>query len=483
MRETEIRDRLQEAIGEARYPSALRGKVEARLRRPAPRAYPPALGLVAAILAVLIVASLVYIRAQTAQPARPATRPAPSPTVYPNSPVPAADLPSYDLAAADLTPAAVLVSQEDLVATSGGRTVRLVGAYADPARTVLILRTLPAAGAAIVKVSDQTGPINAVARGAQGVVGDQVVDLDQAPRPGPDGAAHLTVAITGFDQPGSGTWNFAFAISVQPATPLTLQPALTSVGSWKVAVDAFQLTPSVIHLRARFDGASTADVVSGVHLLDASGAEIHAGRLPNPAASGSGNRFDWAWPRPVDAATYRLQIAGGGAQYQTSIAIPQSPPIFSGKAATLHPLGPTDFPAASQSLNVKGAMTEHITTGHPQSCGAGSGPSGSIFAFATYFQSGGAWYFVSFYTDPAVEQYHGPGTYTARGTMSLQSPVGGTSPVFAGTPQLTVTSDSGLNALHQGSVSGTLGWVDDPAQTVTVSGTWACRPGQELGPA
>ncbi len=485
MREAEIRDRLHDAIGETRYPAALSGKVEARLGHPAPRTYPPALGLVAAILALLIVASLVYIRIQS--PARPATAPSASPTAYPYSPVPAADVPSFDLAAADLTPAATLVSQEDLVATSGGRTVRLVAAYADPARTVLILRTFPAAGVPIVKVSDGKGPIDAVARGADGVAGDQIVDLDQAPHAGSDGMAHLNVTVTGFAQdPGpqvSGTWDFAFAIPIQPASSLPFQPALTSVGSWKVTVEAFDLTPSVIHLRARFDGASTADVVSGVHLLDASGAEIHAARLPNPVANGPGNRFDWTWPRPVDAATYHFQIVSGEAQYRTDIAIQAAPPLVSGKGAKGHPLGPTDFPAASQSLTLQGVMTDHIATGHPQSCGAGFGPSGAIFAFATYFESRGSWYYMSFYTDPAVEQYHGPGTYKARATLGPNSLLGGTSPMFTGTPQLTVTSDSGLFALHQGSVTGTLGWTDDTSQTVTISGTWTCKPGQELGPA
>ena len=34
MNETEIRERLRDAVGEAHYPAALKSKVEARLREP-----------------------------------------------------------------------------------------------------------------------------------------------------------------------------------------------------------------------------------------------------------------------------------------------------------------------------------------------------------------------------------------------------------------------------------------------------------------
>src|SRR5205807_6456443 len=107
MRETEIRDRLREAIGEARYPSALKGKVVERLGQPASRTNPAALGLVAALLAVLIVVSLVYIRVQTAQPGRPAAGPSPRPTASPFRPVPAAGIPTHGPSRPGLQPVAM----------------------------------------------------------------------------------------------------------------------------------------------------------------------------------------------------------------------------------------------------------------------------------------------------------------------------------------------------------------------------------------
>jgi len=489
MRETEIRDRLREAIGEARYPSALKGKVVERLGQPASRTNPAALGLVAALLAVLIVVSLVYIRVQTAQPGRPAAGPSPRPTASPFSPVPAADIPTTDLAAADLTPAAVLVSQVDLVATSGGRTVRLVGAYADPARTVFIFRTLPAAGSPTFQVSDSTGPLNVGSGGAAGAVGDQIVYLFQGPSAGSDGMAHLNVAITGFDpivpaegRPIYGSWNFAFDLRVQPATSLPL-PGLISTGSDRVNVETFELTPSVIHFKGVVHGASPSGVLdAGVSVVDGGGNPIHpAGSAVPVGGSPGATRIDLTWPRPASAATYDLHIVETGREYRTSIGIPAPPAIDNGKPGKGHPLGPADFPVAQQSLNLQGAITDHISSGNPQSCGAGSGPDGlSLFAFATYFQSRAAWYYVSFYTDKAVQAYHGPGTYKARATLSPVSSIGPTNPMFTGTPQLTVSKDNGL---HQGSVSGTLAWTDDPSQTLTITGTWTCMPGQELGPA
>src|SRR5256885_7025024 len=87
MNETEIRERLRDAVGEAHYPAALKSKVEARLREPEAQAHPRLLGLVAGVLAVIIVGSLVFIRLQSSTgflpAAHPPTRPSSAPTVPP----------------------------------------------------------------------------------------------------------------------------------------------------------------------------------------------------------------------------------------------------------------------------------------------------------------------------------------------------------------------------------------------------------------
>jgi hypothetical protein len=245
-----------------------------------------------------------------------------------------------------------LVSREDLVATSGGRAVELIGAYADRARTVLILRTLPATGAPQLQVSD-----------ARGLIYD------------------LTTTSK-----GKGLAD----------------------GSWMPGVVGDQIV-----------------------------------------------------------------------EYRTTISIPDAPPIdYGGKGGKAHPPSPTDFPAAQQSLNLQGAIMGNVSTANPQSCGDGYETSGSMFAFEAYFQSNGAWYYVSFHTDSTIEKYHGPGTHKARAALSPVSPLAATSPTFEGTPQLTITTDTGL---HRGSVNGTLGWTDDPNQIVRVSGTWTCMSGQGPG--
>ena len=138
---------------------------------------------------------------------------------------------------------------------------------------------------------------------------------------------------------------------------------------------------------------------------------------------------------------------------------------------------PADFPVSSESLQLQGFLNTAITTGHPNSCGAGIGPSGSIFAFGLYFQLDGIWYSLDFYTDPAIRQYRGPGTYSAH--AALYDPK---QKFYEGTVQLTVAVDSRPDS---GSVQGTLDRVGTATQApqLTVSGSWKCVPDPLLGPA
>ncbi len=320
MNETEIRERLRDAVGEAHYPSVLKSKVESRLRDPAPPGHPRLVGLVAAVLAVVIVGSLVFIRLQSSTgflpAAHPQTRPSSAPTVPPSGTLQSIGrLPVEDLAVANLSQAADAVSTPDLLQTSSGRAVRLVGAYADTARIVLILRSLPP-GQPMVQISDDSGPINSGYGEANGVIGDLVVSYMQPPRAGADGVAHLGVTVSNFVQgppavgsANSGVWSFSVSLKIQPAIPLTLSPTLTSVGSWKVTVEKFELTPSVVHLRAAVDGPSSIDVNQDAFtLLDDAGNPINvAGASFVPKGGQKSTQVDMSWGRVFRATTYRQQ--------------------------------------------------------------------------------------------------------------------------------------------------------------------------------
>jgi hypothetical protein len=352
-----------------------------------------------------------------------------------------------------------------------------------------MLRTLPEAVPGPAQLYDDNGLINAGGGGGAGVVGDQVIQFMQGPHAGADGIAHLKLTLANFQQvppvvvgaPNPGAWNFSFSLKVQPAIPLSLSPKFTSVGSWKVTVEKFEATPSVIHLRAVVDGPSPIDVHSEAFVvLDGNGSPLNGASGSTAAISAKSTRVDEAWVRPAGEEVYQLQVKAGGTYTSDKVMIAEQPSPSGAKGAKGKPLTPLDFPSAAEALIFGGAMNDHITTGRPQSCGGGSGGSGSLFQFATYFQHQEAWYYVSFTTDPSVQQYRGPGTYTAKAWLAPVSPLGPADPTFAGTVHLTITSDSGL---HEGNLQGTLRWADDPNQTVGVSGKWTCMPGSELGPA
>jgi hypothetical protein len=376
------------------------------------------------------------------------------------------------------------------VSTTGGRTVALIGGYADPSRIVLVFRTLPDAGTPQVQVSDDKGPINAAYFGAQGAAGDQIIGLQQGPHVAAGGVAHLAITVSGFAQFGAlstspGSWTFSVPLPVQLATALPLTPKLTAVGTWKIDVEAFELTPSVIHLRALVDGTAPAGISdSTAVLMGPDGGPVKPMTLEAANVSGQ-TLLNETWVRPAVSATYQLRVSGGGGQYAATVAIPAPPAPNSGKG-TGQPVTPLSFPEASESLVFQGAIDEHIATGRPQSCGAGSGPDGLlIYAFATYFQSKGAWYYVTFWTDKTVQQFNGLGIYTAQAYLSPVATMGGTDPMFTGSVQLAVTSQGGnkFGGLQTGSVSGSLAWTDDLQQKLTISGTWSCRFSAELGPA
>ena len=414
----------------------------------------------------------------------PADTPSPSASPSVLGPNPTFTLPDADLAAAGLTAAKSAVTPLDGVVTAVGQTVRLAAGYADSTRIVLVLRTLPDVGTPQVQISDDKGPIKGTYFAARGVVGDQIVDLHHGPNVQAGSDAHFGVTVTGFSLLVSRgadrvSWAFSARLPVQTPSPFSLTPELTSLGTWKVIVEAFELTPSIVHLRALINGAAQSAVNdSTAVLVGPEGTPVKPWTLEAVDAGPNQTRLDETWIRPAQAAADQLRVTGGGGQYTANFSIPAPPPFGLGKYGEPQ-LTPLSYPPASQSLDLQGVMNDHISTGRPQSCGAGSGPDKIwIYAFATYFQSNGAWYYASFTTDRAVQQYHGPGTYMAQ--AFLYAPP--TGPMFKGTAQFTVTSDPAFK-LHTGRVRGSLSWTDDPQQKVSIGGTWSCMWSQELGPA
>ena len=487
MNDTEIRERLREAVGEQSYPADLSARAETRLKQPPDaEARPRALGLVAAILAIAIIAALVGPRLLAYRNTQP--RPALPPTSV------VSQLPDADLAAAGLSGQGDLVTPVNITKQIGTNQVTVIGAYADPARTVLFFRE-SAGGFPMVSINDDYGFINASSSGNGGASGDYVFILDAGPRPGSDGMAHLKVSVAGFQPaagPGSGSlapanWTFSIQLPLQQSILVAAVPQRFLLGAWTVTLEVADATPSVVRAQVLIDGASVDDLGPNypVTLVDAAGNQLvqtaaSAGVTVPKGQLDSSNykrtRLYAAWKRPASAGTYQLRFEGSGAV----VKIPVNIPAPNAKAGTGP--SPTDFPAAVESLTLSGSLTANITTGRPSSCGSGSGPSGAIFDFAAYFQSGATWYWIQFYSDPSVKQYSGPGTYTAVGSLYVVGPNGPNNVLYKGTVQLTVSSDA--RAASAGNVSGTLTGLEviSPQSQVNVSGSWTCSWGPNLGP-
>jgi hypothetical protein len=480
MNETEIRDQLREAIGEAKYPPSLTSSTIARLKRPEPEQHPRAIGLVAAIIALAVIAALLAPRVVGWRPTTPAGPRATVPS--PTSPSLLEQIPPGDFDAAGLTTASALVTPFQLESTNAQGKLTLIGAYADPARTVLLLRTTPDFRLPLgISVSDDQGVINASSTAGGGLTGEYFYSVDAGPRPGADGRAHLNVTVPGFPPgrpPGMNT--FTLALNVQQSTTLAIVPSQLDLGSWKVTIEAAEVTPSVIHLQAVINGAFVSQVGrSTVTLSDP------LGQIVNPSVESASVTTDYKstrvndqWLRPTAAGVYQLRFAGGGGTHTFDMMIlaPDERAALPVKGKGLAPK-PADFPVSEEALQLQGFLTTAITNGHPNSCGAGAGPSGSIFAFGLYFQADGIWYSLGFYTDPAVKQYSGPGTYKAHAW--LYDPK---QKLYEGSVQLTVAVD---HRPDSGSVQGTLDRVGTATQEphLSVSGKWTCVPDPMLGPA
>ena len=253
-------------------------------------------------------------------------------------------IPAWDLEAASLTAVADLVTPLQLSSTDNGRTITLIGAYADVARTVLLFRESPPdLGLPNVIVSDDQGMINAGGSAgpvrSPGVRSDYYVALDDGAHPGPDGLAHLAITISHLNRwtPAggivNGNWSFNVALSIQSGQALP-GPSQFRLGAWKVTIERLELTPTVVHLQTVVNGASPV-AISGpgeaifVELIDAAGVPVKllgggaSITVPkdqiNPVNYQNARTYN-SWLRPA-AGTYRLRFQGGGGRYEVIVVV------------------------------------------------------------------------------------------------------------------------------------------------------------------
>jgi hypothetical protein len=258
-----------------------------------------------------------------------------APTVHPASSLTVTNqFPAQDLLAARLTNLASLITPFHVDSTSSGLTITLIGAYADPARTVVFFRGAGNYQVATGVITDDHGLINAGSGGGsvKPLPGDTYFSLDGGPSPGSDGVANLTINVTDLHQyyPNSvsylaGNWSWSIRLRVQAAITLPA-PAPFALGRWAAGIEVLEVTPSVIHLRAVINGVSPG-AISGpgmqevVQLFDASGTKINAysssagivvpKQLVNPV-NYQNSRIEYEWPRPSGGGTFQLRFQGGG---------------------------------------------------------------------------------------------------------------------------------------------------------------------------
>jgi hypothetical protein len=267
-----------------------------------------------------------------------------APTVYPASSLTVTNhFPAQDLLAARLTNLASLITPFHVDSTSSGLTITLIGAYADPARTVVFFRGAGSYQVATGVITDDQGLINAGSGGGsiKPSPGDTYFSLDAGPHPGADGIAHITITVTNlhlYQLTGvsylSGTWSWSIPVKVQSAITLPA-PASFALGRWATGIEVLEVTPSVIHLRAVINGVSPG-AISGpsmqevVQLFNASGSRISAysstagivvpKQLVNPA-NYQNSRIEFEWPRPAAGGTFQLRFQGGGGSYSIPLMV------------------------------------------------------------------------------------------------------------------------------------------------------------------
>lgn len=272
-------------------------------------------------------------------------RPSAAPTMHPASSLTVIHhFPAQDLLAARLTNLESLVTQFHVDSTSSGLTITLIGAYADPARTVLFFRGTGNYQVEMGTINDDLGLINGSGNGRRikPSIDDSLFSLDGGgPHPGVDGVANLVIKVSYLRQYRvksvtslAGDWTWSIPLKVQPATTLPA-PAQFALGRWRGNIELLEVTPSVIHLRAVINGVSPGSIVGPgipeiVTLIDAPGTTIDVSSgsagiiVPKQqvnAVNYQNSRIEYEWPRPAAGGSFQLRFQGGGGSYAIPLTI------------------------------------------------------------------------------------------------------------------------------------------------------------------
>jgi len=213
--------------------------------------------------------------------------------------------------------------------------VTLMGAYADPARLVMIFQISPHdAQPDLVSVTDDQGGQNSSMGSSTSPGGNFIWHIDVGPRPGAGGIAHLKAEVR---------WGLPTGNPASPVSALVLKfdlPVHKSVslpagspfhlGSWTVTIKTLQVTPATVHVEALFGGAS-GDLAGPDHLdlitvLDGTGTPLRGVAGGGQIATG-GWLAQFQWMRPVSAGTYQLRFHGNGATHTVNLEVPASSAI------------------------------------------------------------------------------------------------------------------------------------------------------------
>jgi hypothetical protein len=248
----------------------------------------------------------------------------------------ASSLPNADLLAANLAAPRIHVTAFAIKGRGSADGLTLIGAYADPAETILFFSGVKNPNLGQFTVYDDRGWLNSYTRGGQGAPEHQYLGLATGPHVAADGLAHITItdqmpaALSGSQAP-IGTRLFSFSLKVAPAVRLPA-PAPIQLGSWNVTLEKVQLTPAVIFLQALVSGASPDQIQSStVTLLDPSGQPVRqlvqgAGiTVPKQQLNASNSnltRLTYQWERPVADGTYQLRISGSGSIHVIDLTVP-----------------------------------------------------------------------------------------------------------------------------------------------------------------
>ena len=248
------------------------------------------------------------------------------------SPTSSPPLPDEDLKGAGLSEACLL-TRLDLKATEGTHTITLLGAYADAARTVMIVRVSPDDEGTPQGdlTEDVQGGFGGGGGGGPGAPGDWILYTSAGPQAMAGRIASFKAHFVLGDQGPPGLTDpgvtIAFKLRVFSATPLQA-PHPFQLGKWQVMLRVLEATPAVIHVQALFVGAHLEDIDppgprpnDPITLLDEAGKSLR-GVSGGGSLEAQGASLDFEWMRPIAAGTYHLNFQLPGATHTVTVNVP-----------------------------------------------------------------------------------------------------------------------------------------------------------------